>query len=190
MAGGASRPRRGEPRHPRGSPSAAPAAPRRPSAPWRRGSPGSGAGLGRGTGPSWPSPTGGGATATRPAAGLSPTPAPRPTPRAPHWMPGRSRCCATRRKRSSSTRTSHPIRLAGWNRIHFLERCALFGTVLADEDSVYDPQDCNDRRLLGLKRTISEFKRERHPGDGTASSVAIAKAIGLAGVPTSRLGVY
>ena len=38
-----------------------------------------------------------------------------------------------------------------------LEMCALFGTVLADEDGVYDPQDSNDRLLLGLKGTISEF---------------------------------
>jgi DNA invertase Pin-like site-specific DNA recombinase len=39
-----------------------------------------------------------------------------------------------------------------------LEMCALFGTVLADEDGVYDPQDTNDRLLLGLKGTISEFE--------------------------------
>lgn len=39
-----------------------------------------------------------------------------------------------------------------------LEMCALFGTVLADEDGVYDPQDSNDRLLLGLKGTISEFE--------------------------------
>jgi len=34
--------------------------------------------------------------------------------------------------------------------------CAIFGTLLADEDGVYDPQDTNDRLLLGLKGTISE----------------------------------
>lgn len=39
-----------------------------------------------------------------------------------------------------------------------LEMCALFGTILADEDGVYDPQDTNDRLLLGLKGTISEFE--------------------------------
>lgn len=39
-----------------------------------------------------------------------------------------------------------------------LEMCAVFGTVLADEDGVYDPQDTNDRLLLGLKGTISEFE--------------------------------
>src|SRR5262249_24606503 len=41
---------------------------------------------------------------------------------------------------------------------NLLEMCALFGTVLADEDGVYDPQDSNDRLLLGLKGTISEFQ--------------------------------
>lgn len=41
---------------------------------------------------------------------------------------------------------------------NLLEMCALFGTVLADEDGVYDPQDSNDRLLLGLKGTISEFE--------------------------------
>jgi Resolvase, N terminal domain len=34
---------------------------------------------------------------------------------------------------------------------NLLEMCALFGTILADEDGVYDPQDTNDRLLLGLK---------------------------------------
>jgi DNA invertase Pin-like site-specific DNA recombinase len=41
---------------------------------------------------------------------------------------------------------------------NLLEMCAVFGTILADEDGVYDPQDTNDRLLLGLKGTISEFE--------------------------------
>ena len=41
---------------------------------------------------------------------------------------------------------------------NLLEMCAIFGTLLADEDGVYDPQDTNDRLLLGLKGTISEFE--------------------------------
>lgn len=41
---------------------------------------------------------------------------------------------------------------------HLLQLCALFGTILADEDGVYDPHDSNDRLLLGLKGTISEFE--------------------------------
>jgi DNA invertase Pin-like site-specific DNA recombinase len=41
---------------------------------------------------------------------------------------------------------------------HLLEVCALFGTLLADQDGVYDANDINDRLLLGLKGTISEFE--------------------------------
>ena len=41
---------------------------------------------------------------------------------------------------------------------HLLEVCALFGTLLADQDGVYDANDTNDRLLLGLKGTISEFE--------------------------------
>jgi DNA invertase Pin-like site-specific DNA recombinase len=43
---------------------------------------------------------------------------------------------------------------ADWHRL--LELCALFGTLLADVDGVYDPADSNDRLLLGLKGTMSE----------------------------------
>lgn len=37
-----------------------------------------------------------------------------------------------------------------------LEVCALFGTLIADLDGIYDPGDYNDRLLLGLKGTMSE----------------------------------
>jgi hypothetical protein len=37
-----------------------------------------------------------------------------------------------------------------------LEICALFGALLADQDSLYDPGHYNDRLLLGLKGTMSE----------------------------------
>ncbi len=39
-----------------------------------------------------------------------------------------------------------------------LEMCAIVHVLLADEDGVYDPEDSNDRLLLGLKGTISEFE--------------------------------
>jgi hypothetical protein len=39
---------------------------------------------------------------------------------------------------------------------HLLEICALFRTLIADQDGVYDPSDYNDRLLLGLKGTMSE----------------------------------
>jgi DNA invertase Pin-like site-specific DNA recombinase len=39
-----------------------------------------------------------------------------------------------------------------------IEICAIFGTLLADQDGVYDPTDPNDRLLLGLRGTISEVE--------------------------------
>jgi DNA invertase Pin-like site-specific DNA recombinase len=41
-----------------------------------------------------------------------------------------------------------------WHQL--LELCAIFRTLLADQDGVYDPTDYNDRLLLGLKGTMSE----------------------------------
>lgn len=41
-----------------------------------------------------------------------------------------------------------------WHRL--LEICALAGTLICDEDGLYDPADFNDRLLLGLKGTMSE----------------------------------
>lgn len=41
-----------------------------------------------------------------------------------------------------------------WHQL--LEVCALFDTLLADTDGLYDPRNYNDRLLLGLKGTLSE----------------------------------
>jgi DNA invertase Pin-like site-specific DNA recombinase len=41
-----------------------------------------------------------------------------------------------------------------WHQL--LELCAVFRTLLADQDGLYDPTDHNDRLLLGLKGTMSE----------------------------------
>ncbi|MBM4458775.1 MAG: resolvase [Chloroflexi bacterium] len=41
-----------------------------------------------------------------------------------------------------------------WYRV--LELAAIYHTLIADEDGLYDPQDHNDRLLLGLKGTLSE----------------------------------
>ena len=41
-----------------------------------------------------------------------------------------------------------------WHRL--LEICALTDTLILDEDGIYDPNDFNDRLLLGLKGTMSE----------------------------------
>ncbi len=49
-------------------------------------------------------------------------------------------------------------RLARNNRDWYLllDLCAVFGTLIADNDGVYDPRQYNDRLLLGLKGTMSE----------------------------------
>jgi DNA invertase Pin-like site-specific DNA recombinase len=43
---------------------------------------------------------------------------------------------------------------ADWHRL--VELCALFDTLIADADGIYNPRDFNDRLLLGLKGTLSE----------------------------------
>ncbi|MFC7478404.1 recombinase family protein [Dankookia sp. GCM10030260] len=45
-----------------------------------------------------------------------------------------------------------------WHRV--IELCAVFRTLIADEDGIYDPQDPNDRLLLGVKGTL--FAAELH----------------------------
>ena len=43
---------------------------------------------------------------------------------------------------------------ADWHRL--IELCSLAGTLILDEDGIYDPANFNDRLLLGLKGTLSE----------------------------------
>jgi DNA invertase Pin-like site-specific DNA recombinase len=45
-----------------------------------------------------------------------------------------------------------------WHRV--IELCAVFKTLIADEDGLYDPRDPNDRLVLGLKGTL--FSAELH----------------------------
>jgi DNA invertase Pin-like site-specific DNA recombinase len=45
-----------------------------------------------------------------------------------------------------------------WHRV--IELCALFGTLTADEDGIYDPRNPSDRLLLGVKGTL--FAAELH----------------------------
>ena len=40
----------------------------------------------------------------------------------------------------------------------FFEMCAIFGTLIADADGVYEGNDPNDRLLLGLKGIMSEME--------------------------------
>jgi DNA invertase Pin-like site-specific DNA recombinase len=39
-----------------------------------------------------------------------------------------------------------------------IEFCGLVGTVIVDEDGIYDPRHSNDRLLLGMKGTMSELE--------------------------------
>jgi DNA invertase Pin-like site-specific DNA recombinase len=41
---------------------------------------------------------------------------------------------------------------------HLIELCALAGTLVVDPDGAYDPRIVNDRLLLGLKGTMSEYE--------------------------------
>lgn len=59
-----------------------------------------------------------------------------------------------------------------WHRL--LEICALTGTLILDEDGVYDPAHFNDRLLLGLKGTMSEA--ELHVMRARLQGVLINKA--------------
>ena len=54
-----------------------------------------------------------------------------------------------------------------WHQL--LELCAIFGTLLADADGLYDPTDYHDRLLLGLRGMMNEaelymLKGRRHEG--------------------------
>ena len=41
---------------------------------------------------------------------------------------------------------------------HLVDLCALTETLIIDGDGIYDPRELNDRLLLGLKGTMSEFE--------------------------------
>jgi DNA invertase Pin-like site-specific DNA recombinase len=41
---------------------------------------------------------------------------------------------------------------------HLIDLCALTGTLVIDDDGIYDPRHINDRLLLGLRGTMSEFE--------------------------------
>jgi len=41
---------------------------------------------------------------------------------------------------------------------HLVDLCAMTETLLVDNDGIYDPRQLNDRLILGLKGTMSEFE--------------------------------
>jgi DNA invertase Pin-like site-specific DNA recombinase len=61
---------------------------------------------------------------------------------------------------------------ADWHRL--LEICALSGTLILDEDGLYDPCNFNDRLVLGLKGTMSEC--ELHLLKGRLRGGVLSKA--------------
>jgi DNA invertase Pin-like site-specific DNA recombinase len=82
---------------------------------------------------------------------------------------------------------------ADWHRL--LEICALSGTLICDEDGLYDPADFNDRLLLGLKGTMSEaelhFIRARLQGGilskARRGELPMPLPVGLVADPTGKV---
>jgi DNA invertase Pin-like site-specific DNA recombinase len=82
---------------------------------------------------------------------------------------------------------------ADWHRL--LEICALAGTLICDEDGLYDPADFNDRLLLGLKGTMSEaelhFIRARLQGGilskARRGELPMPLPVGLVQDPTGKV---
>jgi DNA invertase Pin-like site-specific DNA recombinase len=89
-------------------------------------------------------------------------------------------------------------RLARSNRdwYQLLELCALFRTLIADLDGVYDPAQYNDRLLLGLKGTLSEaelhvLKQRMHEGrrnKARRGALRFALPIGYVWGPDGTIG--
>ncbi|MFV2066969.1 MAG: recombinase family protein [Pirellulales bacterium] len=59
-----------------------------------------------------------------------------------------------------------------WHQL--IELCAIFGTMLADQDGLYDPTDYNDRLLLGLRGIMNEA--ELHILQGRMHQALLSKA--------------
>jgi DNA invertase Pin-like site-specific DNA recombinase len=82
---------------------------------------------------------------------------------------------------------------ADWHRL--LEICAMSGTLICDEDGLYDPTEFNDRLLLGLKGTMSEaelhFIRARLIGGQLSKArrgeLQMSLPVGLVYDPTGKV---
>lgn len=59
-----------------------------------------------------------------------------------------------------------------WHQL--IELCAIFGTMLADQDGLYDPTNYNDRLLLGLRGIMNEA--ELHVLQGRMHQALLSKA--------------
>jgi DNA invertase Pin-like site-specific DNA recombinase len=58
---------------------------------------------------------------------------------------------------------------------HVIDLCALVGALVIDAEDVYDPRSINDRLLLGLKGTMSEYELTLLRQRGLAARDAKAK---------------
>jgi DNA invertase Pin-like site-specific DNA recombinase len=82
-----------------------------------------------------------------------------------------------------------------WHQL--LELCAVFDTLLADQDGLYDPRNYNDRLLLGLKGTISEaelhvLRQRMHEGrlnKARRGEVFTHAPLGYVRLPSGGLGI-
>ena len=80
-----------------------------------------------------------------------------------------------------------------WHQL--LELCALFHTLIADLDGMYDPAQYNDRLLLGLKGTMSEaelhiLKQRMHQGrlsKAQRGELQFALPVGYVWSPTEEI---
>src|SRR6185437_11869054 len=78
-----------------------------------------------------------------------------------HQRPGFGRLlAAVCEGRAGAVLALEASRLARNNRDwhHLIDLCVLTDTLVIDADGVYDPRLLNDRLLLGLKGTMSEFE--------------------------------
>src|SRR2546423_2823827 len=71
-----------------------------------------------------------------------------------------------------------------WHQL--LELCAIFRTLLADADGLYDPTDYNDRLLLGLRGTMSEAELHILQGRMHQGKLNKARRGELLGNPPAR----
>jgi hypothetical protein len=82
---------------------------------------------------------------------------------------------------------------ADWHQL--LELCAMTGTLICDEDGLYDPRTFNDRLLLGMKGQMSEalcrFPDKASPGypfNRRSPGHPFSRAFLLGAVPCSAAG--
>src|ERR1700747_2016931 len=76
-----------------------------------------------------------------------------------------------------------------------IEFCGLVGTILVDEDGIYDPRHPNDRLLLGMKGTMSElelslFRQRSHEAlkqKGRRGAVVLSVATGYVKAGRDRI---